>query len=885
MVELPTGTVTMLFSDIEGSTLLLSRLGGAYVDALDGQRRVLRAAWAAHEGTEMGTEGDSFFTVFPTAQAAVAAAAQAQRDLAAYPWPAGERVRVRMGIHTGSPQVHDGGYVGLDVHRAARIAAAAHGSQVVMSEATATLVGGSLPPGVSMRDLGSHQLKDITQAQHVFQLVFDGLQADFPPLKTVGASSSLPRPATPLVGRDGELAQLAALLRSPEVRLVTLTGPGGSGKTRLAIEVARRLVERFPDGVYFVPLAPVSTGEVMWTSIAEVLDAPPQGRIPPGFFDHVAHRSALFVLDNLEQIHGADAVVAELLDHAPQAVVVATSRRSMMVVAEHVFPVPPLELPAEHTLEQVRASAAVQLFVAQARKVRPAFSLSVENAGDVGAVCDRLDGLPLAIELAAARTRLLSPKAVLARLDQALDLKAAGVDRPDRQQTLRETIAWSYDLLDPPHQTFFRKLGVFAAGADLDAIARVTLQGAEPLDLISDLVDASLITVTEDAEGEPRLVLLQTVRAFALDALGKAGEEEDVRRLHAENYLALASELRSQAFGGSSNQLLAARRRLELDLDNFREALGWALPGDGAPPGAVSPDRYFGLALCAELGRLWVDRGYLTEARRWLEAAIALGGDRDSKELSRCLWLVGMVLARQGDHTAALARTQDAAVVARRLDDDDELAHALGPLAMCEEYAGHFDTARATYEEALALTRRIGDHDTHARILGDLGILEFLQGRHERALELFSAAATMFTELGDDFSTLRNQHNTACVFLAMGRPQDAYIQLVRVLPEILRTGGPDEHILVAEDYAAILAALGDFTTVAKLLGAAEATRQRLGSPRDPTQESETEELFAAAREALSDDVWNAEYAAGQAVSVEDALHDAYTTSSPEAFKP
>jgi len=334
---------------------------------------------------------------------------------------------VRMGIHTGNPTVHDGGYVGMDVHRAARIAGSAHGGQVVLSEATVGLVGEGLPEHVSLKDLGSHQLKDIAHPEHVFQLVVEGLPADFPPLKTLGAASSLPVPATPLVGRAGELAELVALLGSPQVRLVTLTGPGGSGKTRLAIGVAERLVERFKDGLYFVDLAAATSADVMWTTIAEALDIPPEGRIPPGFFSHVAHRSALLVLDNLEQVQNADAVVVELLKEAPQVVVVATSRRPLGVPGELQHAVPPLELPDDSHLDQVAGAGAVQLFAQTARSVRSTFALNQANAADVVAICRGLDGLPLAIELAAARSKLLSPHALLARLDSALDLKASGL--------------------------------------------------------------------------------------------------------------------------------------------------------------------------------------------------------------------------------------------------------------------------------------------------------------------------------------------------------------------------------------------------------------------------------------------------------------------------
>jgi predicted ATPase/class 3 adenylate cyclase len=551
MSELPTGTVSLLFSDIEGSTVLLNRLGPSYADTLEVQRQVLRDAWAVHGGTELGTEGDSFFVVFPTAEGAVKAAAQAQRELEDYPWPGGERVRVRIGIHTGSPQVHDGSYVGMDVHRAARIAGSANGGQVVVSSVTADLARGGLPDGVGLRDLGSHQLKDIAVAEHLFQLAIDGLQADFPALKTIGAASSLPVTATPLVGRDQEVAGLTALLRSPGVRLVTLTGPGGSGKTRLAIAVAQRLGVVFPDGVFFVPLEAVTSADVMWTSIAEVLDVPPEGRMPPGFFSYVAHRSALFVLDNLEQLPEADDVVAQLLAAAPQVAVIASSRRAVSVPAEHLHPVPPLALPEDSTLADAEGSGAVQLFVQQARSIRPDFLLTLTNVAEVVAICRRLDGLPLAIELAAARMRLLSPKALLGRLDQALDIASPSKQAPSRQKTLRDTIAWSYELLTPAQQAFFRRLGVFAGGGDLDAIAAVTAvptgagDGADPLDRVADLVDASLVTITEGPDGEPRVAILETIRAYARDQIRAADEADAVRSAHAGHYLQVAEQLQS----------------------------------------------------------------------------------------------------------------------------------------------------------------------------------------------------------------------------------------------------------------------------------------------------------------------------------------------------
>ena len=342
----------MVFTDIEGSTALLSRLGSAYTAALDGMRTTLRSCWAAHDGVEMGTEGDSFFVAFEAAPAAVAAAIEAQRGLGGFNWPRGDPVRVRMGIHTGSPIVHDGGYVGMDVHRAARIAAAAHGGQVVLSATTKELVAQELPFGADLLDLGSHQLKDIGIPERIYQLAGDGLESEFPPLRSIGMSSSLPEAEAGLVGRDGELAELAALMGTSNVRLVTLTGPGGSGKTRLSIALASRLAAaptRFNDGVYFVPLAEVTGLDGAWAKVADVLDVPIAVRAEPQLLNYLAQRQTLLVLDNLEQIPEADAMVAALVQRAARVAVVATSRHPLHVRTEHEHPVPPLQCPRRPT--------------------------------------------------------------------------------------------------------------------------------------------------------------------------------------------------------------------------------------------------------------------------------------------------------------------------------------------------------------------------------------------------------------------------------------------------------------------------------------------------------------------------------------------------------
>jgi predicted ATPase/class 3 adenylate cyclase len=881
MAGLPSGTVSLLFSDIEGSTALLARLGDAYRDALDGQRRILRRAWSDHDGVEMGTEGDSFFVVFETAPAAVAAAVQAQRELAAYAWPSDERVRVRMGVHTGSPAVHDGGYVGMDVHRAARIAAAAHGGQVVVSAATAGLVDAGLPAGVGLLDLGAHRLKDIASAEHLFQLAVDGLPADFPALKTLGAASSLPRPATPLVGRDGELAELTALLRSPDARLVTLTGPGGSGKTRLAIGLARRLVERFPDGVYFVSLAAVTGAEVMWTTIAEMLDLPPEGRVPPAFFAHVAHRSALFVLDNLEQIADADKVVSELLAEAPQVVVIATSRRPLHVAAEREHAVPPLELPREPSMRDAEGSGAVQLFVQQAVKVKASFSLNAQNVADVAAVCTRLDGLPLAIELAAARVKLLAPGALRARLDQALEFKDTGIDRPARQQTLRDALAWSYDLLDPPLQRLFRWLAVFAGGADLDAIGAVAIDDADVsghvFELVAGLVDASLVTVTETSGGEPRIGMLETVRTYALDRLTAGGERDEARRRHAHHYLELAEDLSRLL---DSDQYIAARTRFETEHDNLREALDWAEQPHDRSVGR-STAAQMGLRMCLALSGFWRVSGYFAEGRWWLERAIDAAGDDESPEVARCLLALAVNLRVSGEHDRAHEYATNSVSMRRRLDYKERMPAALDILAQIEADRGQPATARALWEEAISVARETDDKSDLCAALGDLALLELHEGNHQASLDRLTEARDIARALDDPYLILAANYSMAGTLRVVGRVREAQEQMRHLIPQILEYDEPDFLADLADDYAAILADIGEEHQLAvRLLGAADAMRRRIGTPRNLLQQAEMAEPIAKTRTALRPDEWDDAYQAGGSTSVEDALGEALAADPP-----
>ncbi|HJT56397.1 MAG TPA: protein kinase [Ktedonobacteraceae bacterium] len=535
--DLPTGTVTLLFTDIEGSTRLLQRLGERYARVLAECRQVLRSVFQEWNGFEVDTQGDAFFVVFARASDAVLAVADAQRALAKYSWPTDEPVRVRMGLHTGEPSRTPEGYVGMDVHRAARIMSAAHGGQVLLSQATATLVEQDLPDDMSLRDLGEHRLKDLGRPRHLFQLVISGLPADFPRLKTLDTyQHNLPVQLTPFIGREQELSTVQGLLRREDVRLLTLTGPGGMGKTRLGLQVAAELSDRFTDGVFFVNLAPISNPALVMSTIAQTLNMREVTGQPwlERLREELQQKQMLLLLDNFEQIVSAAGEVVELLAACPQLKVLVTSREVLHVRAESEFPVPPLALPDAKHLSDLAAlshNAAVALFLQRAQAIKPDFQLTNANARAIIEICARLDGLPLAIELAAARVKLLPPQALLTRLDQRLEvLTGISRDVPERQQTLRNTIAWSYNLLDVTEQWLFRHLSVFPDGCTLQAVeafcAALEKGDGQTMDRVASLIDKSLLQQIEQEDQEPRLLMLETIREYGMERLRANGELE-----------------------------------------------------------------------------------------------------------------------------------------------------------------------------------------------------------------------------------------------------------------------------------------------------------------------------------------------------------------------
>jgi predicted ATPase/DNA-binding SARP family transcriptional activator len=694
-------------------------------------------------------------------------------------------------------------------------------------------------------------------------------------VKTLGSAASVPTPATPLVGREDELTALTTLLSTPHVRLVTLTGPGGTGKTRLATEVAHQLVEVFADGIYFVPLAAVTTEDVMWTSIAEAMDLPPEGRSPPAIFQHIAHRSCLMVLDNLEQLLTADSVTSQTLAVAPAITVMATSRRPLHLADEHEYPVSPLELPLDTGLEEADRSGAVRLFVQQAQMVQPRFVLTKDNTGDVGEICRRLDGLPLAIELAAARTKMLRPAALLAGLDRALDIAALGNQRPSRQKTIRATIAWSYHLLTSQQKAFFRRLGVFAGGATLDAVSAVAadlLDGDDSLQMVADLVDVSLITFTGHDEAEPRVRMLETIRSFAVDQLAAVDEKDSAGQRHTEYYVQLAEYTRGLL---SQTRYGEGRARFEAEHDNLRQALAWSLRTGVAPSAAVG-ETEFGLRLCLAMHTFWVYGGYHAEARDWLQLAIERTGGTDSVELAECHAKLGGTSLYLGDLDRASRSGAAGVSMLRRLGNTSRLAEALRQLAYTETQRGDSDSGRVLLEEALVVARAVDDKRALMRVLDDYAIFQAGEGNFEksRALSEEGLAVARDTQDSDPVEVMLLQHNLACTLREMGQAEAAYEHMRTLIPQQIELNNPTYLPSFAEDYAAVLVELHRHRQAVQLLGAADAMRERNATPRPRTQQNSLAEPIAKTRDALLVQVWEDAYQRGRDTSVEAALEQA-----------
>jgi predicted ATPase/class 3 adenylate cyclase len=828
MNQLPSGTVTFLFTDIEGSTRLLDELGAeGYAQALAEHRRRLREAFAQHGGVEVDTQGDAFFVAFPTAPEGLAAAAEAQASLAAGP------IQVRMALHTGTPLVTEDGYVGVDVHRAARIAAAGHGTQVLVSATTAALIEKS-----GLRDLGEHRFKDLAAADRVYQLG----DAEFPPLRSL-YRTNLPVPATPFLGRERELAEVTNLLLHEDVRVLTLTGSGGTGKTRLAVQAAAAVADDYPDGITWVPLSGLVDPSLALTAVAQALELKeePGRALADTLAAKLAGIHALFVLDNAEHLLPAVAGEVARLRDADGPTLLVTSRERLRLEGEHVWPVPPLD-----------EDDGVALFTARARALDPSFTSTAE----VDQLCARLDNLPLALELAAARTSLFSPAQLLERLAQRLDLLKGGREAEPRHLTLRATIAWSYELLDEDEQGLFRGLSAFPAGCSYEAAEAVC--EAEP-DTLQSLIDKSLVR-RRDTEDGPRYWMLETIREYAAERLRAVGPEAETRKAHAEYFAALGDAVEDSFQHGRVE--FEAISRISLELDNVRGALAFAVEG---------ADRALQLRLARSLAMACAVLGRRSEAREALEDALAEGASEAASLRARALLHLGWTAFSQNDPERAEEAGEAALALNRAANDDLGVARALMVLGSVRLPKGDPKGARRLLAEASQIYRAHG-HPSAVNVDVNLGVVALEEGNLDQAVELFQRSRDEARELGwsDDGTILCNLGLAA---LLASTPVEARAYYRAALAAASAFGAHELAWAALDGLAESWIACGQGVAEAvRIFAAAETSSGQLGfSMRFPGFEQELyEQSLATARQHLGEQRFAEEMEKGSHLTLDEA---------------
>jgi predicted ATPase/class 3 adenylate cyclase len=912
VIQPPTGTVTFLFTDVEGSTKLWERHTETMRTALARHDEILRRAIEVHGGHVFKTVGDAFCATFSTAFDALESALAAQRALLSEPWQTEiGALRARMALHTGTAEERGGDYFGPAVNRVAMLLSAGHGGQVLLSSSTQELVRDHLPTGTWLRDLGERRLKDLSRSERIFQLTAPDLQSQFPPLRTLESyPNNLPAQPTPLIGREREVEEVRERLRNTEVRLLSLTGPGGTGKTRVGLQAAAELADEFEDGVFFVALAAIADPALVAPTIARTLGLTESANQSPEDLlkGYLRNRQTLLVLDNFEQVLESAPLLDELLSSAPSLTILATSRTPLRLYGEHEFPVPPLSLPDPGSLppvEHLTQYGAIRLFVERAKAVKPDFSLTEENASAVAEICTRLDGLPLAIELAAARIKLLPPRALLSRLGNRLKLLTGGArNLPERQRTLRGAIEWSYELLDEGEKILFGRLRAFSGGAALEAIEAVCdAQGDLPVDVlegVSSLLDKSLLRQEEGAWDEPRFVMLETIHEFALEKLEESSDAEAIKRAHAEYFLTLAEEAEPGLWGPEDAAWLD---RLEQEHDNMRTALSWAIEHEEAE---------LALRLGGALRWFWFMEGYYGEGRRWLEAA--LGKDRGAAAEARARalegvgWLasgqgdfdraqavaeeglklsteaglgdvvaadlqnvLGEVARQRGDYEWAVKLLEESLALHRGAEDRRGIAWSLGNLANASGDLGDHDRAKELYEEGLALSRELGGAELLGAYLISLGYEFLLEGNPERATSLNEEAVALYRKRGHRGRLQIALDNLGWAALVRGDHQRAEALHEESLMLCKDLGDKQIGSESIEGLACAAGAKGEAERAAILFGAAEALREAVGYQQAPRDHSLRERYLAAARSRVGEAAWAAAWDVGRSMAFEDAV--------------
>ena len=812
--ELPSGTVTFLFTDVEGSTRLLHELGAeGYAEALAEHRRVLRAAFAGGGGVEVDTQGDAFFVAFPTAQGALEAAAQATVGLAQ------GLIRVRMGIHTGTPHLGEEGYVGVDVHRAARIAACGHGGQVLVSSSAAALTGTD-----GLRDLGEHRLKDLSGPERIYQLGDD----EFPPLTSL-FRTNLPVPATPFLGRERELGEVLDLLARNDVRLLTLTGPGGTGKTRLGLQAAAGSSEHHPDGVFWVPLAALRDPELVLEEAAQALGA------KDGLVGFIADKQLLLLFDNFEQVVEAAQPLAELLSGCPRLQLLVTSREPLRITGEQEYAVPPLV-----------HEEGVGFFLARARAVKPDFD--AEDA--VAEICRRLDDLPLALELAAVRVKALTATQILERLEQRLELLTGGArDQPERQRTLRATIEWSYDLLDPEEQRLFARLAVFRGGCTLEAAEEIV---EADLDTLQSLVDKSLLR----SSGQ-RYWMLETIREYAVDQLEASGQADELSRRHAMHFLALAEETEELAREVDTVTL----DRLEREADNLRAALDLL---------EASGETLLVLRLAAALDVFWGIMGYLGEGRRRLELALA-ADETPTAARAKALNAAADMAIGHGDAAAARLRAGEALGLHRQFENTWGVAAALYMLGHAAADDEDYETARRFWEEAEPLFTEVGDSFDALMTMRMLAWAYDELGESDRARRLMQDVLERARAAGDKHVVVHALESLAIDAAVEARVEDAASMLGEAWTLNRELGDRLREAVIVFRFARVLALAGRAEDAAQLLATGETLQEKMGAAPMAWLKRGNDDALTRIREVLDEAAFAAAYDQGRSMSADEAV--------------
>ena len=914
--QFPSGTVHLLFSDIGGSTQLAQRLGEKYIQVLERHQRILRDAFTKWNGQEVSTHGDAFFAVFSRATDAISAAVEAQHALAKENWAEEIRVQVRMGIHTGEPMLVNRDYLGVDVHRAARICEAAYPGQILLSNQTRVMVERRLPPGVALRELGKYRLKDINEPEQIHQVLISGLPSDFPPLKSLELMpNNLPIQLTSFIGREREINEIEELLSN--TRLITLTGAGGTGKTRLAIEVARTVGNQYPDGVWLVDLAVLPESSLIWQSIASVLAVreEPNRSLTQTLTDFLRSKNLLLLFDNCEHLIAACAqVVGALLQSCPQLRILATSREPLAIPGENQYYVPTLTTPQIHPemlLEQLRVTEAVRVFLDRAVMVRPTFKLTQANALAVAQICRRLDGIPLAIELAAARVKGLSVEQIAERLDDRFSLLNTG-SRAGllRHQTLRATIDWSYNLLSEKERILLSRLSVFAGGWTVESATEVCLvvqvEERDVLNLLLNLSDKSLVII-EEQEGETRYRFLETIRQYALEKLAESGEERLVRNRHLDFFIHFAEEAERNY---RSEKQLFWFHVMERERDNFRAALDYALHTNQVETS---------LRLVGTAFWLWFFQGPWSEGQIWTESALAQAPDLRTKAEAKVRMALGLLQFAQSNYSAARTNLEASLSVWQEFGDKWWAAFVLGFLGLTQRpldqqkasdffekslqlavetgedwilafalwnsgenalYLHNIAGAESMLNQSLVLGQALGDRMLQNEALRALGEVYEVKQDYGKAVDLYRESLAIVRELRDITNVSHLYFNVGRALQLAGDNQEATRYFLDALRQSRQLGKQAGEVRALAGLGVVSAAGRDAERAITLLVASQSLFAKLGLSFPSTQSAWLNRYVEAARAQLGEGKFAAVAAQAEKMSLDQIVKYALEGKNP-----